>query len=178
MGYGAAAGAALQVLGGIASGIAASKEAKRRNKELARLKMDNENWFNREYSEDVTARADAQRAITHAEEVLRNRNAAAAGTAAVMGGSNEAVVAAQDSGNRALAEVASRIAAAGEERKAQAEREYREQKSLLAGQELEMAGQRNQARAQAMQGVFSAAGNIASSLDDFSTGENKDKQKK
>lgn len=154
----------LNLAGSIFGGKSASKTMTRLRNELAKRKRENTDWYNRAYNEDATQRADAQRAITQAEEIIKKRNEAAAGTAAVMGGSNEAVAAAQSANNSALADVASRIAVAGEERKAQVERDYQARQDALAQQEMELDLQKAQAQAEATKGIFSAAGGIASSL--------------
>lgn len=153
------------VAGSVIGGISSKKQMRRMQEELERRRAEDRDWYNRAYNEDITQRADAQRAITRAEEVMKSRNAAAAGTAAVMGGSNDAVVAAQDANNRTLADVTSRIAANGEERKAQVESEYNARKDALAQQQMGLDMQRAQARAQATQGLFNAAGSILSAVD-------------
>lgn len=162
---GAIGGAALGVVGGIIGGKSAKKQMRKMQEELARRRAENRDWYNRAYNEDATQRADAQRAITRAEEAMKSRNAAAAGTAAVMGGSNDAVVAAQDANNEMLADITSRIAVAGEERKAQIEQEYNARKDALAQQQMEINMQRAQAKAQATQGLFNAAGSIFDAVD-------------
>lgn len=173
---GAIGGAALGVAGSIIGGISSKKQMRRMREELERRKAENRDWYNRAYNEDITQRADAQRAITRAEEAMKSRNAAAAGTAAVMGGSNDAVVAAQDANNRTLADITSRIAASGEERKAKVEENYNKIKDALEQQQMELDMQKVRAKAQATQGLFNAAGSIFSAVDWDSINGNKDKE--
>ena len=90
------------------------KKAKR-NVEAQRQK--NQDWYDRRYNEDATQRADAQRILTQTEESIKQRNKAAAGSAAVMGGTDESVAAAKEANNKALADATSQIAADAEARK-------------------------------------------------------------
>ncbi len=160
--YGAVIGAGISAAGSIIGGKKSSKALKQQQREIQRRREENRDWYNRRYNEDATARADAQRAITRAEEAIKRRNAAAAGTASVMGGSQEAVIAAQEANNKMLADISSQIAVAGEQRKDQIESEYRAREDSYAQQNMNLEAQRAQAVAQATQGLLGAAGNIAS----------------
>ncbi len=119
---GAALGAAGSIAGGIFSANAMSKVIDNINDQRKK----NEDWYNRRYNEDATQRADAQRLLTMTEESIRNRNKAASGTAAVMGGSEESVAAAKAANNQALADTMSNINAQAENRKAQIEQQYQQ----------------------------------------------------
>lgn len=162
---GAIVGAGLQAAGSIYGGIQAAK-ANRKLRANIRQQMDeNQDWYDRNYNEDFTQRADAQRILTMTEDSIRKRNRAAAGTQAVMGGTEESVAAAKAANNAALADTASRIAAAGEQRKQQVEGQYLNRKEALQGQLNQMQAQKAQNIAQAVQGVGAAAGDIATAID-------------
>lgn len=162
---GAIVGAGLQAAGSIYGGIQAAK-ANRKLRANIRQQMDeNQDWYDRNYNEDFTQRADAQRILTMTEDSIRKRNRAAAGAQAVMGGTEESVAAAKAANNAALADTASRIAAAGEQRKQQVEGQYLNRKEALQGQLNQMQAQKAQNIAQAVQGVGAAAGGIATALD-------------
>lgn len=94
-------------------------------------KRENQNWYDRRYNEDATQRADAQAILTHTAEMIRQRNRAAAGTAAVMGGSEESVAATKEANAKALSDATSQIAVAGAQRKDQIEGQYRERQHQL-----------------------------------------------
>lgn len=166
MPIGAIIGAVGQVAGGIAGGKATSRTVRKLREELEKEKQRNADWYNRRYNEDATARADAQDAITRVEEAIRNRNAAAAGRAAVMGGAQDAVITAQDAGNKALADTASRIAAAGEARKDAVEEAYLSRRDALNAQERELDMRKVDNVAAAAKGLMGAAGSIAAGLSD------------
>ena len=86
-------GAALGAAGSIFGGISASKAMKRAKANVERQMRENQDWYDRRYNEDATQRADAQRILTMTEDSIKRRNKAAAGTAAVMGGTDESVAA-------------------------------------------------------------------------------------
>ena len=133
----------------ILGGISASKAMKKVKANLERQKQENQDWFDRQYNEDATQRADAQRILTKTEDSIRARNRQAAGTAAVMGGTDESVAAAKAANNEALAEAASQIAVAGDARKDAIESQYQQRNADLENQlnnmEIEKANQIRQA---------------------------------
>lgn len=128
---GSLVGAGLSAVGSIFGGISASKAMKKVKKNLQLQKQANQDWYDRRHNEDVTQRADAQRILTKTEESIRNRNRQAAGTQAVMGGTEESVAAAKAANNQALAEAASQIAVAGDARKDQIEQTYQQRDAQL-----------------------------------------------
>lgn len=131
---GSAIGGALGVGGAIFGGISASKAMKKVKRNLQQQQRENQSWYDRRYNEDATQRADAQRILTMTNENIRQRNRAAAGTQAVMGGTEDAVAAAKAANNEALADATSQIAAAGERRKDAIEQQYLATKQNLNNQ--------------------------------------------
>lgn len=159
--FGSIVGGALGAVGSIFGGISASKAMKKVKKNLQAQKQANEAWYNRRYNEDATQRADAQRILTMTEESIRNRNRQAAGTQAVMGGTEESVAAEKAANNEALAEAASRIAVAGDSRKDQIEQTYQQNDARLNDALNNMEIGKAQAISQAAQGVAQAGVGIA-----------------
>lgn len=155
-------GAGLSAVGGIAGGISARKSMKKVQESIDKRKRDNESWYNIRYNEDPTQRASAQRMITQVSESIKNRNKQAAGTQAVMGGTDESVAAAKEANNQALADTMSQIAAQGDARKDAIEQQYLAQKDSLSQQQEQLYMQKAQNTASAIQGVTSAASGIAS----------------
>ena len=158
---------ALTLGSSIYGGIAASRAMKNVKNNIKDQQRENEDWFNRRYNEDATQRADAQRILTTLQENIRNRNKAAAGTAAVTGGTEESVAAAKAANNEALADAASRIAAQAEIRKDNIESQYRAKDAQLENQQNQMEANKANAIASAMGGVASAAGNMGEGIDDW-----------
>ena len=150
--------------GSIFGGIQASKAMKNVKRNLQNQQAENEAWYNRRYNEDATQRADAQRILTKTEEAIRNRNRQAAGTQAVMGGTEESVAAAKAANNEALAEATSQIAVNAEARKDQIEQTYQQRDAQLNNALNDMEVNKANAISQAVQGVTKAGAGIASSF--------------
>ncbi|MBD5172864.1 MAG: hypothetical protein HDT02_06580 [Bacteroidales bacterium] len=157
-------GGALGVAGSIFGGIRASEAMKRVKSNLEDRKRRNQDWFDRRYNEDATQRADAQRILAKTEEAIRNRNRGAAGTQAVMGGTEESLVATKEANAKAMADAAANIAVNGERRKDSIEQMYQQRDEQLDSALNNMEVNKAQAISQAMQGVSQAGGNIAGSF--------------
>lgn len=164
---GAGLGAAASVIGGIKARQAAAKA----NRILEQQKADNQAWYDRRYNEDATQRADAQRMLTMTMDRMRRRNKAAAGTAAVMGSSPEAVAVEKEANAQALADTASQIAAAGAARKDQVENQYLANKNALTQQQIGVQNQQAQNIAQATQGASQALMGAGAAVDELGEAE-------
>lgn len=119
-------GGALGLASSLYGGWKASQAMKGVKKNLEQRQRDNQNWYDRRYNEDTTQRADAQRVLNETARRIRERNRAAKGAQAVAGGTEESVAAAKAANAEAMAEAASRIAAAGENRKDEIEQQYQQ----------------------------------------------------
>lgn len=117
-------GGALGLGASIYGNVMAANEARKAKGVIEQKAKDNQSWFDRRYNEDATQRADAQRLLSITEERIRNRNRQAAGTAAVMGATDESVALAKEGGNRALADAAGNIVADASRRKDAIEAQY------------------------------------------------------
>lgn len=159
--FGSAIGGALGIGSAIFGGISASKAMKKAKGMVEKQMKDNQNWYDRRYNEDATQRADAQRILTMTNENIRQRNRQAAGTRAVMGGTEESVAAAKAANNQALADAASQIAVNGERRKDQIEQQYMQTKSELNDKLRDIEVGKANAVSQAVQGVVSAGAGLA-----------------
>lgn len=153
-------GSALGAVGSIFGGISASKAMKKAKKNVQNQLKENQDWYDRRYNEDATQRADAQRVLSLTEESIKNRNKAAAGTQAVMGGTEESTAAAKAANNQALADATAQIAVSGEQRKDAIEQQYMENKQDLNNQLNQIEMGKAQAIAGAVQGVTSAVGDM------------------
>ncbi len=153
-------GSAFGAIGSIFGGISASKAMKnaRRNVEAQRKK--NQDWYDQRYNEDATQRADAQRILTETEERIKQRNRAAAGAAAVMGGTDESVAAAKAANNQALADATSQIAANAEQRKDNIEATYLQNDNAFAEQLNKIEQGKAAAIGGAVQGITNAAASM------------------
>lgn len=134
MGLGSIIGGASGVLGGIIGGISKNKTLSRMADAIRSQQRDNQNWFDRRYNEDSTQRADAQRLLAITEEALKKRTKGAAGTAAVMGSSQEAIAAEKEAATKMMSDTVSQIAANNERRKDAIENQYMQRKQDLDNQ--------------------------------------------
>ena len=162
---GAIIGAAISAASSWYGGYKSSEAAKKANSEIKNMQAENQAWYDKRYNEDPLQRSSAQRVLTKTAEMMRDRNKAAAGRQAVMGGTEEAVAAEKARNNEALAEAASRIAAQGDATKDAIEQQYRATKQGLTQQEIGIEQQRANNIAQAAAGVGKAAGGLMSGLD-------------
>lgn len=94
------------------------------------------------------------------EESIKNRNKAAAGAQAVMGGTEESVAATKAANSKALSDATAQIATNGEQRKDAIENQFQERDTSLNNQLNEIEQNKANAIGQAVQGVTGAAGNI------------------
>lgn len=158
---GSLVGAGLSAVGSIFGGISASKAMKKVKNNLENQKRENQDWYDRRYNEDATQRADAQRILSKTEESIRNRNRQAAGSAAVMGGTEESVAAAKAANNAALADATATIAANADARKDQIEAQYQQKKAQVDDALNNLEINKAQAISSAVQGVAQAGAGIA-----------------
>lgn len=135
-------GGALGAIGGIFGGISKNRMLKRQQRMVDEKKRENQDWYDRRYNEDSTQRADAQAMLTHTADMIRRRNQQAAGSAAVMGGTDESVAATKEANAKALADATSQIAVAGEQRKDKIEGQYLSRKDALDEQLRALRGQK------------------------------------
>ena len=168
LGLGSLIGGAMKIGGSIFGGIKASQAMKKVQKNLEQQQRENQDWYDRRYNEDATQRADAQRMLTMTNELIKQRNKAAAGTRAVMGGTEESVAATKAANANALADTAAQIAVAGAQRKDNIENQYMSRKDTINKQLNDMQTQKANNITNAINGVSSAASDLAGgSLDDI-----------
>lgn len=161
LGLGSIIGGAVGAGASIFGGISASKAMKKVRQNIEGQLAENQSWYDRRYNEDVTQRADAQRVLTAVNDNIRQRNQAAAGAAAVAGGTEESLAATKAANSAALAEAASQIAVAGENRKDNIETQYLANKANLNANLNNMEVGKAQAISQAVQGVADAGAGLA-----------------
>lgn len=157
-------GGAMKIGGAIFGGIKAAKAAKRVKENIKQQQAENEAWYDRRYNEDATQRSDAQALLRMTEDSIKNRNRQAAGTQAVMGGTEESVAAARAANNQALTSAVTGINTAAEARKTEIENTYMQKDASLNNALNDIEMKKANAVTQAVQGVAGAAGNIVSSL--------------
>lgn len=162
-------GAGLGLASSIAGGIANRKTRKKQEQMLAQQQRDNQAWYDRKYNEDPTKRADTVRLLTQMQEQIKNRNRAAKGRQAVMGGTEDSTTAVKEANNKTLADTTSQIVAANEARKDNIEQQYQQNKRSIQGQQMQMEADKAAGTANVAAGVAGTAANIAATLDSGSS---------
>ncbi len=157
---GSIVGGGLSAAGAIFGGISASKAMKKAKKNVEAQRRKNQDWYDRRYNEDATQRGDAQRLLTMTQESMKQRNRAAAGNAAVMGGSEESVAATKAANNQALADATSQIAADASARKDDIEATYLQNDNAYVEQLNAIEQGKADNIAKAVMGVADAAGSL------------------
>lgn len=158
-------GAGLGLASSIAGGIANRKARQKQEQMIAQQQKENQAWYDRKYNEDPTKRADTVRLLTQMQEQIKNRNKAAKGRQAVMGGTEDSTTAVKEANNKTLADTTSQIVAANDARKDNIEQQYMARKSQLQGQLMGLEAEKAADTANAVAGVAGTAANIAASLD-------------
>ena len=160
-------GGALALVGSGIGAALASDAAKTAKNNIEQQKRENQNWYDRRYNEDPTLRADAQRILTKTAEMVRERNAAAQGAAAVAGGTEESVAATKEANAKAISDAASQIAARGDARKDAIEQQYMARKQGYDNQLNAIEQNRANAIAQSTGSLAGAVGNAGVSVDEY-----------
>lgn len=162
---GALIGAGLGLASSIAGGIANRKARRKQEQMIAQQQRENQAWYDRTYNADPTKRADTVRLLTQMQEQIKNRNKAAKGRQAVMGGTDDSTTAVKEANNKTLADTTSQIVAANDARKDNIEQQYMNRKNQLQNQQMGMEAEKAADTANAVAGVAGTAANIAATLD-------------
>lgn len=162
---GALIGAGLSVASSIAGGIANRKARRKQEQMIAQQQRENQAWYDRTYNADPTKRADTVRLLTQMQEQIKNRNKAAKGRQAVMGGTEDSTTAVKEANNKTLADTTSQIVAANDARKDNIEQQYMNRKNQLQNQQMGLNAEKAADTANAVAGVDGTAANIAATID-------------
>ena len=158
-------GAGLGLVSSIAGGIANRKARRKQEQMLVQQLRENQAWYDRKYNEDPTKRADTVRLLTQMQEQIKNRNRAAKGRQAVMGGTEDSTTAVKEANNKTLADTTSQIVSSNEARKDAIEQQYQQNKRSIQGQQMQMEAEKSADTANAVAGAAGTAANIAATLD-------------
>lgn len=158
-------GAGLGVASSIFGGISARKARRKQERMLAQQEQENQAWYDRKYNEDPTKRADTVRLLTQMQEQIKNRNKAAKGRQAVMGGTEDSTTAVKEASNKTLADTTSQIVAANEARKDAIEGQYQARKDAIQNKRMGLEAEKAAGTASVAAGVAGTAANIAATID-------------
>lgn len=158
-------GAGLGVASSIFGGISARKARRKQERMLAQQEKENQAWYDRKYNEDPTKRADTVRLLTQMQEQIKNRNNAAKGRQAVMGGTEDSTTAVKEANNKTHADTTSQIVAANESRKDAIEGQYHARKDAIQNKRMGLEAEKAADTANVAAGVAGTAANIAATID-------------
>ena len=158
-------GAGLGVASSIFGGISARKARRKQERMLAQQEKENQAWYDRKYNEDPTKRADTVRLLTQMQEQIKNRNKAAKGRQAVMGGTEDSTTAVKEANNKTLSDTTSQIVAANESRKDAIEGQYQARKDAIQNKRMGLEAEKAADTASVAAGVAGTAANIAATID-------------
>ena len=158
-------GAGLGVASSIFGGISARKARRKQERMLAQQEKENQAWYDRKYNEDPTKRADTVRLLIQMQEQIKNRNKAARGRQAVMGGTEDSTTAVKEANNKTLADTTSQIVAANESRKDDIESQYQARKNAIQNKRMGLEAEKAAGTASVAAGVAGTAANIAATID-------------
>lgn len=158
-------GAGLGVASSIFGGISARKARRKQERMLAQQEKENQAWYDRKYNEDPTKRSDTVRLLTQMQEQIKNRNKAAKGRQAVMGGTEDSTTAVKEANNKTLADTTSQIVAANESRKDAIEGQYQARKDAIQNKRMGLEAEKAAGTASVAAGVAGTAANIAATID-------------
>jgi len=162
---GALIGAGLSAVSSIAGNIAANKKKAEERALLREQLRDNRALWNITKYSDPTKKGDFIAGLTEVRKDLQNRAHAARGTQAIMGGTQDAVLASNEAGNDLTAKVYRDRIADYERYKQQAETQFSNTEAALKGQQRAALKEDAGNIANAVKQVGAVASNIANGLD-------------
>lgn len=151
---------------GLANTIAGGVQTAKANKERKKLLQDERNriqgQYDREYYQDYLSRSDIQSLVSKLQEQSKRRSENAAGTAAVMGSTPEAVAAQKQGEAEAMGQSIGQIAGYGDQWKQGVADRYNQQMSNLRGMEYQFNAERSANLSNMLRnGAMSIAGSVS-----------------
>lgn len=158
---------AITAVAGIAASIIKSRQAEKAQQEqetqLNRMAAQNKAYYDRYHNADATQMADNRALLTEASERLRRNNQAAAGRAAVMGGTNAQTAAMKEANNEAYASAVRGVAANAQNYKTHVQDQYRTQEQNIANAKMQNSANRAAANAAAIDTAMNNVNTAATS---------------
>lgn len=132
----AAIGIGTSLLGGIMGASKASKAAKAQQQLINDQRAKNEAWYNRNYYQNYLDSSEAKAALKRVEDTMRRRNQEAQATAAVTGGTQEAVLAQQENDQKLMGDAVGNLASRGDAIKRQVDAQNQANENALMQQQM------------------------------------------
>lgn len=151
--------------GGIMGGIKSSKAAKAQQKLIDQQRAKNDAWYNRNYYQNYLDSKEAQSAIKRVEDTMRRRKQEAQATAAVTGGTQEAVLAQEENDQKLMGDVVGNLAARGDAIKRQVDAQKQAMDNDIMGQQMKQYQMNEAGGSQLLANSGSLIGSALSLLD-------------
>ena len=168
---GAILGLAAGLASGIAGGVKSAKAAKKQQELVDQQRAENDAWYNRNYYQNYLDSTEARAAMKRVEDTLRRRNQEAQAQAAISGGTPEQVIAQQENDQKLVGDVATNLAARGDEIKRQVDAQYMANKANIAGQQMNQYQMNEAGGAQLLGNGGSLIGSALSMFGDGKSGD-------
>ena len=164
-------------VGAAVTNLIAGARAARKQKNIYKDELkNNQMWYDKNYNEDATERADAVAALEKQKQAMRERQQNAQGANAVMGASAESDAREKAAQTNALANTVSNINLAGENRKDNVERSYINSRNAIQDKLSALEAQKANNIANAASQLANGAGSVltmSAAKDDGTTDKNK-----
>lgn len=134
---GAAIGAGVQVAGAIAGAIGGAQQMKKARKAIGQQQQDNQTWFDKEYNQDFTQRADTQALLNNVRTQTDAQYKRAEQTAAITGATDESLAMQKGNANTMYADTISNINQQADAHKESIMNRYLDTRTELANAEVE-----------------------------------------
>lgn len=162
--WGAAAGAAVGLVGSLFGGNKAAKQRKKMERYLNKQDADNKAWYNANALSDYTQRSDSQNLMKQLRDTLTRQNKAATNTAVITGATPEQQAAIKEQSNKVISDTFSNIGAMGQQYKDRVSDQYLARKQDIADQRMGVMQGNAQAGENLQSNGLKLFGNSASSL--------------
>lgn len=159
-------GGVLNVGGAAFGAIAGKRSADKQKKMIDAQEAKNQRWYDRNYNQNVTQRADAQALIGKTRELLQERAQRAAATNTVMGGTDEALALEKEAANKTVSDTIQGIQASADQRKDAIEQQNLQREDAVANMRFNMEQNKAQQIQKAATGASAGAAGIVGSIFD------------
>lgn len=157
--------AATGLASGIFGGIKAGKAVKEQQKLIDRAKNDEQAWYDRNYYQNAIDSSAGRAAIKRVEDTLKKRGETAQATAAVMGGTPEAVIAQQENDQKMMADTVGSLAEQDTARKAQIDAQHQSNLQNFTAQQMQQSQMNEAGAGQMVAGGMGLLGTALSGMD-------------
>lgn len=160
-------GGALSLAGGLIGAHKAKKQLKEQRKSLQEQKRQSNQLYTETAYADPTQRASARYVLSRARDMYRDRNRAAEGKQAVVGGTEDSVATAKQQGAEGVASATAQVTAQADARTDSAAQRHAAEQAGIAQQEGQIARQGAQQTANATAALTRTVADVVDAVSDY-----------